>query len=328
MKTIYKIFVALFLLSQAVNLWAQKLEKSTVKVSYIQQPLRPLDRATYQTYSRSVFRGFTEIDNERNLMENNLKVDGFRPVLRNADFHIELMLKGLNLLTTEEQSDEDDGRRSNFGYQVTYEFPALLIVTARDGKVLDRIFLQEMQATSTVQFGGEFTSSAQLQRAWTERKYEFLLEEEERNIRQAFSQAREMLASQYAYQTRTDKIQVAYGSGKQDYSDLEQARDLAREGYGQLTLKNYDAAHEKLEDAIDIWLAAIAQGDADNRKSRINKKILRWLHHNCANAYLWLGQYEQARLHNRQSSSLGLVLNPLSDEFINDMEMRANAATN
>lgn len=320
----FRTLVFIFIVLVPLMGFSQKLEKRTVKLTYLRKPLRPLDRSTFQTYNCSLFRGFLEIPDERRLVERHLKLEGFRRVFSDGDLHIELIMKGLNLQAKARESDEDDGLRTNFRYRVQYSFPAVLVLRSRSGKQIDRVPIQEPGEPLEVVFGQSenFPTPSALERAWRQRRYEFLAEEEMRQVNRTFSEVRRLLSDRYSLQTATDKIKIAWGSGPYNYDDLEKAADLAQEGYLQLTLKNRDEGEKNLRAAIEIWLEAIREANLDKRRSRINKKITRWLHHNCANAYLWCREFEQARIHNRQASSLGLVLNPLSDEFINDLEAR------
>lgn len=323
LRTLTLALLTLFIFSFQPDLRAQKLDKRTVKVSYIRKPLRPLDKARYQTYSRSLFRGFMEVPNERNLVEQNLRMEGFQPVFQGGDLHIELTLRGLNLLRKEQQSEEENNVQTDFRYRILYAFPAMLTLTDREGRQIDQFLIRQPDEEIEIIFGREgYPSLGALERAWQQQRYEFLLEEEERQLRRVFSEVRTMLADRYAYTTATDKIKIGIGEGRYNYQDLDRAADLAQEGYLNITLKNREKAYENLSAAIELWLAAIQQAEPEENRARINKKILRWLHHNCANAYLWINEYEQARLHNRQASALGLVLNPLSEQFINDMEAR------
>ena len=66
---------------------------------------------------------------------------------------------------------------------------------------------------------------------------------------------------------------------KGDYEDLENAMFDAKEGYNMLTSRA-DEAKAKLSSAIAAWEAALEEGDMDDKKARINKKVIPDLYKN------------------------------------------------
>ena len=66
---------------------------------------------------------------------------------------------------------------------------------------------------------------------------------------------------------------------KGDYDDLENAMFDAKEGYNMLTSRP-DEAKAKLASAIEAWEGALEEGDMDDKKARINKKVIPDLYKN------------------------------------------------
>ncbi|MDI1234837.1 MAG: hypothetical protein PSX81_11185 [bacterium] len=58
----------------------------------------------------------------------------------------------------------------------------------------------------------------------------------------------------------------------EEYDDLEKAKNYAISGY---TANKYGTVNQDLMDAIDIWKKAIDEADVENKKARIDEKVLR-----------------------------------------------------
>jgi len=74
-----------------------------------------------------------------------------------------------------------------------------------------------------------------------------------------------------------------------DYTDLNRAFDLARQGYA-----NGLAGESDLWSAIEIWEAALAESNLNDKAARINRKVSVKLHESVGIAQLTLGDYTAA----------------------------------
>ncbi len=92
-------------------------------------------------------------------------------------------------------------------------------------------------------------------------------------------------------------IEVVYVNNKKgDYSDLENAMFDAKEGYGML-MSRPEEAKEKIRNAIQAWEAALDEGDMDDKKARINKKVIPDLYNNVILAAILVEDFDKADDH-------------------------------
>lgn len=101
--------------------------------------------------------------------------------------------------------------------------------------------------------------------------------------------------------------EVVYVNNKKGgYDDLENAMYDAKEGYGMLLSRPEDAK-TKLLSAVEAWEAAMEEGDWDDKKARINKKVLPDLYNNVMLACTLIGEYDRADDHYSASLRLDLA---------------------
>ena len=101
--------------------------------------------------------------------------------------------------------------------------------------------------------------------------------------------------------------QVIYVNNKKGgYDDLENAMYDAKEGYGML-LSRPDDAKAKLLSAVEAWEAAIEEGDWNDKKARINKKVIPDLYNNVILACTLIGEFDRADDHYSASLRLDLA---------------------
>ena len=92
-------------------------------------------------------------------------------------------------------------------------------------------------------------------------------------------------------------IEVVYVNNKKgNYTDLENAMFDAKEGYGMLMSRPEDAK-EKIKNAIQAWEAALDEGDMDDKKARINKKVIPDLYNNVILASILVEDFDKADDH-------------------------------
>ena len=92
-------------------------------------------------------------------------------------------------------------------------------------------------------------------------------------------------------------IEVVYVNNKKgDYSDLENAMFDAKEGYGML-MSRPEEAKEKIRNAIQAWETALDEGDMDDKKARINQKVIPDLYNNVILAAILVEDFDKADDH-------------------------------
>ena len=92
-------------------------------------------------------------------------------------------------------------------------------------------------------------------------------------------------------------VQIIFVKNKKgEYDDLENAMFDAKEGYNMLTSRP-DEAKAKIASAIEAWEGALAEGDMDDKKARINKKVLPDLYKNLLLACALTEEFTRAEDH-------------------------------
>jgi hypothetical protein len=97
-------------------------------------------------------------------------------------------------------------------------------------------------------------------------------------------------------------FEVYYAKGKDvDYSELDKALEMAESAYKDIEKNGLNKKSQgELQACITIWEKELKSKDLTNKKARINKDIAKGLHENCARAYAFIYQFDQALEHGRQ----------------------------
>lgn len=89
-------------------------------------------------------------------------------------------------------------------------------------------------------------------------------------------------------------VEIIYVNNKKgDYDDLEEAMFNAKEGYAMLTSRPEDAK-AKIAAAIGLWEEALAEADWDDKKARINKKVIPDVYGNLILACAMIQEFDKA----------------------------------
>lgn len=114
-------------------------------------------------------------------------------------------------------------------------------------------------------------------------------------------------------------VQVIYVNNKKGgYDDLETAMYDAKEGYGML-ISRPDAAKEKIKSAIAAWEAALEEGDMDDKKARINKKVIPDVYNDLIFACTMVGDFDKADDH--YSASLRLDISKGDENKLKELKL-------
>lgn len=114
-------------------------------------------------------------------------------------------------------------------------------------------------------------------------------------------------------------VEVVYVNNKKGtHDDLENAMYDAKEGYGML-LSRPDDAKAKIQSAIDAWEAALDEADMNDKKARINAKIVPDLYNNLLFACAMVGDFNKADDH--YSATLRLDLANRDENNLKELKM-------
>ena len=106
--------------------------------------------------------------------------------------------------------------------------------------------------------------------------------------------------------TQTRDVEVVYVNNKKgDYDDLETAMFDAKEGYTML-LSREEEAKAKIGSAIEAWDAALQEADFDDKKARINAKVVPDLYNNLLFACAMMQDFDKADDYYAESLRLDL----------------------
>jgi len=106
--------------------------------------------------------------------------------------------------------------------------------------------------------------------------------------------------------TQTRDVEVVYVNNKKgDYDDLETAMFDAKEGFTML-LSREEEAKAKIGSAIEAWDAALQEADFDDKKARINDKVVPDLYNNLLFACAMIQDFDKADDYYAESLRLDL----------------------
>ena len=92
-------------------------------------------------------------------------------------------------------------------------------------------------------------------------------------------------------------VQIIFVKNKKgEFDDLENAMFDAKEGYNMLTSRP-DEAKAKITSAIEAWESALEEGDMNDKKARINKKVIPDLYKNLLLACALTEEFTKAEDH-------------------------------
>ena len=107
----------------------------------------------------------------------------------------------------------------------------------------------------------------------TSSTYPNLLNIEKQTVGDLLTQINEFINSNYGISQIETKHVVNYVKNKsEEYDDLEKAKNSAISGYAA---NKYGIVNQDLIDAIEVWKKAIAEANPEDKKARIDEKVLR-----------------------------------------------------
>lgn len=114
-------------------------------------------------------------------------------------------------------------------------------------------------------------------------------------------------------------VEIIYVNNKKgDYDDLEEAMFDAKEGYAMLTSRP-EEAKVKISAAIGLWEEALAEADWDDKKARINKKVIPDVYTNLILACAIIQEFDKADDH--YSATLRLDLANKDENHLKELKL-------
>ena len=114
-------------------------------------------------------------------------------------------------------------------------------------------------------------------------------------------------------------VEIIFVNNKKgDYDDLEEAMFDAKEGYAMLTSRPEDAK-AKISAAIGLWEVALNEADWDDKKARINKKVIPDVYSNLILACCMIQDFDSADDH--YSATLRLDLANKDENHLKELKL-------
>jgi hypothetical protein len=220
-----------------------------------------------------------------------------------------------------------------------YEVPVVrpdsyLVVKDKSGNILYAEQSSE-QRDGMVMFGFEqctYWVLDKLKKDWEEQAPAFKGKMEKEFEDQVFQQAKSTANSNITLSYINLEVDVYAAKGKNyDYAALDEAFTKALSAYEGIDKNGPNEADFKtLKECIAIWEKELESADLEDKKARITKDIAKGLRENCAMAYMFMYDFDQAIKHSREYKVLwGNYSNNRStkfDELVKTMEMQKIAA--
>jgi hypothetical protein len=113
-------------------------------------------------------------------------------------------------------------------------------------------------------------------------------------VQSAASAANTLLNDRFCFSTKTRPMTIYHAktTKKVNYTDLNNAAfdmEIAMEKY----LSDQDASMKGISKCVEVWTAALAEADFDDKKARIDSKVAGLIYLNLINANIWLEEYDQ-----------------------------------
>ncbi|MBK0402158.1 hypothetical protein I5M27_04130 [Adhaeribacter sp. BT258] len=239
------------------------------------------------------------------LANSYIQVPGYTRQDANADVQVSVLLNGFSMVDMSEKTKQSSLKINGVEtsvtkhyYEVSYKHPITLRVQDKTGRILQESPIESLNESITANTG-EFKSKDALEKYWSENQNSFLRSLDESIITRNMNLVKEELASRYGFVKMPRATAVINIKDKKvSYDDFNQAFEKATTAYSKLALQEKQAeATAELEKAVELWNNALKESDLKNKKARVDAKVTAATHLNCAEAYMWLNNYEEAEKH-------------------------------
>lgn len=175
----------------------------------------------------------------------------------------------------------------------------------------------------------QYNNKGDLDRYWMANQNSFLNQLDDEVTMAHLKFIKEMLDNRYGFLTMTRNTEIRTVKQKKfDYSDVQTAYETALAGYNSIQSGGLDKTEAKgqLAKACEAWETVVAEYDPNVKKARIDEKIEMAMRLNLMEAYIFLDEYEKAKMHynkimangkNRDKKDAGAL-----NSFLEDQKMR------
>ena len=314
---------------------AQKISFETVKVKYVRLPLQPLPAEVKSYYSKVVVPQKRE---DPKYQHYRVSVEGLKYVSSpgGAGLTVELNFREFGMLDPEKVSDEvyrvnTAQKEQGYYYELQYDFPAELVVTTADHKVL---LHREMHPDSSArfrQFGKWTFSEGELEEKYRAGAGDLNQKVFDACLQSVLKQSKELVNSEFAFTPVTYRQKIAVLRSKKTpfYKDFQKAVQLTGVAFDVDSYEPGGESDRTLQQALDIWKRIV-----DDASGKANGTVKMLAAYNCAAVSRWMNRFDEADAWARraaegitpqtQKKMTGLVM-PLTGEIrIREARYKAN----
>ncbi len=204
---------------------------------------------------------------------------------------------------------------TSYYYEIPYtQGESYVIAKSADGNVVYGNKTSET-GQSTLRFGWdekmsqpqcEYFISDKLKKDWASQGNSFKSKEDSKYANSVFNEASQEAMANVYLSYMPEEFEVFTGKGKAyDYTDLDNALEKAVAAYEAIAKNGFNAHDlERLKECIAVWEKELESKDLEDKKARISEDIAKGLHENCARAYLYLYDFENAKEHAKEFQEL------------------------
>lgn len=243
---------------------------------------------------------------DANVLANSyIQIPGYTRQPADADVQVTVLLNGFSMVDIAEKTKESkmkingvETSSTKFYYEISCKHPITLRVQDKTGNIIQESPIEVLNEP-VVSYSAEHKSKDALEKYWYENQNTILRAIDEKLITSNMNIVKDELASRYGYaQVPRATTVINIKDKKVSYDDYNQAFEKATAAYSKLALQDKQAeAAAELEKAVELWNNALKESDPNNKKARVDAKVTAATHLNCAEAYMWLNNFEEAEKH-------------------------------
>ncbi|MFT7156931.1 MAG: hypothetical protein ACI8Q1_001946 [Parvicella sp.] len=233
-------------------------------------------------------------DIELSTVDARIALEGFSKSSNGAKITIKFL--GLqNAKITETKSGSL--ATTKYEYKATYKMPAIITIENEGQGIIYNQTLGNSLVTVTAGDKASYASKYEYEYWELEKLDQFWIDAQTKainsllaSINNSINQECGFPKKQYATEIYTVKSFKSF-----DYGDLIEGYTKAKQGFDLVRdPEDMSDSKSKLDEAIQIWMAALEESTPSVNKSRINDKVTALLYVNIAEAYLWMNEFDEA----------------------------------
>ncbi|GEM_PF-4612795 len=304
---------------------AQKVSREKVKIGYVRFPEQKLDSSieTYTYHLNSLRGNYIERLGSKGNLHIHGEMPGYERVEREGDLQIHIrFISGLEFISeaaNEHERSKTVGKGENkkkvkymvYDVLLNYRTP-VFEVTATDHQT--RTVFKETYGGHVVKESwedysttNEHLSASSALSAWSKNKQSYLAKKE-----MQFSGLRQLNGFVRTYclthSSEEFKIPSIKKSKRHTYDGLNRASDMLMTAMKRMssdqicpvnTLRrmSYDDMSRELSEVIEVLTKLYAERDTDDRKAKVNTKVLNAICYNLVLAHMWKGEFDKADMY-------------------------------